>query len=212
LEARELADRLVKEGINVIYSSPLGRAVETASYAASKLNVEIQVEEWARELQEVLSVPLDGYPSLHAFNLHGEEIRKDLSQMSYTDWHQLPHLQGTLMREEYERIAHHSDDFLKRLGYERIDGRYRCVTPHRKKVAVFGHGGLFLTWLAHLLAIPLPLVWSGFWLPTTSVTTILFDERTPQWAVPRCIGVGDVSHLYSADLPVLPRGLVANVD
>jgi hypothetical protein len=77
---------------------------------------------------------------------------------------------------------------------------------------VFCHGGFGLTWLAHLLALPLPLVWSGFWLPPSSVTTMLFDERSPEWAVPRCIGLGDVSHLYAAGLQVQARGIMANFD
>jgi len=70
------------------------------------------------------------------------------------------------------------------------------------------------TWhdLAHLLAIPLTLMWSGFWMAPSSVTTILFDERSPEWAVPRCIGFCDVSHLYAAGLPVQPRGILANFD
>ena len=79
-------------------------------------------------------------------------------------------------------------------------------------MAVFCHGGFGLTWLAHLLEIPLSLVWSGFWMPPSSVTTILFDERSQEWATPRCIGFGDVSHLYEAGLPVRPRGIIANFD
>ena len=39
---------------------------------------------------------------------------------------------------------------------------------------------------------------------------ILFDERSDQWAVPRCIGLADVSHLYQAGLPVQPSGIKAN--
>jgi probable phosphoglycerate mutase len=42
------------------------------------------------------------------------------------------------------------------------------------------------------------------------VTTVLFDERSSEWAVPRCLGVGDVSHLYAEGLPVQPRGLLSN--
>jgi probable phosphoglycerate mutase len=40
----------------------------------------------------------------------------------------------------------------------------------------------------------------------------LFDERSPEWAVPRCIGLGDVSHLYAAELPVQARGIIAHFD
>ncbi|MDQ4100550.1 MAG: hypothetical protein M3121_08630 [Chloroflexota bacterium] len=67
-------------------------------------------------------------------------------------------------------------------------------------------------WLAHLLEIPLSLVWVGFWLPPRSVTTVLFEERSSKRAAPRCIGLGDVPHLYAAGLPVRPHGIKGNVD
>jgi probable phosphoglycerate mutase len=77
---------------------------------------------------------------------------------------------------------------------------------------MFCHGGFGLMWLAHLLEIPFPLVWAGFWLPPSSVTTVLFEERSSAWSVPRCIGLGDVAHLYAAGLPVSPAGIMANFD
>jgi probable phosphoglycerate mutase len=79
-------------------------------------------------------------------------------------------------------------------------------------VAVFTHGGLGATWLAHLLEIPPPLAWAGFWLAPSSVTTVLLEERAELYATPRCLAVADTSHLYAADLPVRPRGIPANYD
>lgn len=67
-------------------------------------------------------------------------------------------------------------------------------------IAVFCHGGFGATWMAHLLDIPLAHAWSGFYLAPSSVTTILMDERSTTKAVPRAIGVSDLSHLYAADL------------
>ena len=83
------------------------------------------------------------------------------------------------------------------------------VAPNSERIAVFCHGGFGLAWLAHLLEIPLALMWSGFWLPPSSVTTIFLEQRTETWAVPRCVGLGDVSHLYAAGLPIQPRGIHA---
>ena len=102
------------------------------------------------------------------------------------------------------------DEFLSRHGYERVAGRYRIKNRNDQKIAVFCHGGFGLTWLAHLLEIPVHLMWSGFWLPTSSVTTLIFEECSNEWAVPRCIQLGDTSHLYESGLPVLPRGIIAN--
>jgi probable phosphoglycerate mutase len=38
----------------------------------------------------------------------------------------------------------------------------------------------------------------------------LFEERSSEWAIPRALTVGDVSHLYEARLPVQPRGIRGN--
>ncbi|MEP7187632.1 MAG: histidine phosphatase family protein, partial [Roseiflexaceae bacterium] len=147
-----------------------------------------------------------------AWDLHGEIIRGQDRYPSYDDWHTLTYFEKLNFRTAYENLCERADDLLRRHGYERVAGRYRCVRPNHDRIAMFCHGGFGLTWLAHLLALPLPLVWSGFWLPTSSVTTVLFDERSPDWAVPRCIGLGDVSHLYAAGLPVQARGIIANFD
>lgn len=39
-------------------------------------------------------------------------------------------------------------------------------------------------------------------LAPSSVTTVLFEERTKDYAVPRCIGLGDISHLYASGLRI----------
>jgi probable phosphoglycerate mutase len=85
------------------------------------------------------------------------------------------------------------------------------VKPNRDRIAVFSHAGFALTWLSVLLEIPVTLVWSGFFLPPSSVTTILFEERSADWVVPRCTGLGDVSHLYAAGLAVGTVGLEGNL-
>jgi len=41
------------------------------------------------------------------------------------------------------------------------------------------------------------------------VTTVLMERRSDDWAVPRCVAMGDVSHLYAAGLEVSPRGILA---
>ena len=69
-----------------------------------------------------------------------------------------------------------------------------------KKIAIFAHGGIGLTWLAHLLEIPLTYFWTGFWLDPASVTVIHFEQHTDKWATPRCLIINDISHLREAGL------------
>jgi hypothetical protein len=53
-------------------------------------------------------------------------------------------------------------------------------------------------------------MWTSFFLHTSSVTILLFDERTPGVATPRCIGLGMLPHLYAAGQEPSPAGIVGN--
>lgn len=211
LEAKALAERMKKIGLDTIYTSPLGRAVDTMRYTADALQMPHEVAEWTAELGDC-RIELEPWGQFCVWDIPGESIRDRDPCMTPANWHSHHLLGNPLFKETYNRVCRDSDAFLARHGYVREGGRYRVERGNRDRVAVFCHGGLGLWWLAHLLELPLPLMWTGFFLPPSSVTTVLFDERSQQWAVPRCLGVGDVSHLYAAGLPVQPAGIKANVD
>jgi probable phosphoglycerate mutase len=209
LEAKALAERMQHEGLDRIYASPLGRARHTAQYTAEALNLPMIIEDWTAELTE-LHMRDAPFAGVVAWNIHGEVLRAEESLALHRNWHELPLLSEPHIRETFEKVKSNSDEFLSRHGYDRENGVYRVRERNQEKIAVFCHGGFGLTWLAHLLEIPLPLMWSGFLLAPSSVTTILLDERSEEFAVPRCIGMSDTSHLFRAGLPIQPAGIVAN--
>jgi len=209
VEAKALSIRLAKLGLDHIYSSPLGRAIDTMRYTADALGQRHTIEPWTAELGDC-TLTLEPWGKVCVWDVPGEHVRERAPYATHDNWHEHSHFANPAFRSAFDRVRADSDAFLARHGYERVDGRYRVVKPSRDKIAVFCHGGFGLFWLAHLLELPLPLVCAGFHLPPSSVTTVLFDERTPHWAVPRCTGVGDVSHLYAAGLPTQPAGIKAN--
>lgn len=210
-EAKALAKRMASIGLDRIYCSPMGRAIDTMKYTAELLGLDYNIEHWTKELWPELTLEQTPWGNqIMAIDVPGEVVRCGEDMPTHQNWHQCSVLENYKLRDVFEALKRNSDSFLARLGYEREGGRYRCIKPNQEKIAVFCHGGFGLTWLAHLLEIPVSLMWSGFWLSPSSVTTILFDERSTEWAVPRCIGLGDVSHLYEAGLSVKPRGIVAN--
>lgn len=211
LEAQALAPRLKRLGLDRIYCSPLGRAVDTARYTAEALGMEPVIEPWTAELAWV-NIEQETLGRSTVWDIHGHLIRQLPEPVTHSNWHQFPPLDEPEFRAGVERVNADSDAFLTGLGYAREDGVYRINQPNREKIAIFCHGGLGLTWLAHLLNIPVPLIWTGFFLPVSSVTTVLFDERHKEFAVPRCLGVGDISHLYAAGLPMAPAGIKANLE
>lgn len=210
IEAQALARRLDKQGLNRIYSSPVPRALVTAQYTSDLLKLPVHLEKWTAELGWQMEYEDRG--RISAWDIPGEVIRGGETLPTHDTWHELPPLQQMQLREQFEDIKQSSDEFLERHGYRREGGCYRIVSPNRERIAVFCHHGLGIAWLAHLLEIPLTLMWSGFWMPPSSVTTILFDERSADYATPRCIGMGDVSHMYAEDVPIQPRGIIANFD
>lgn len=214
LEAQALAQRLAGCGLTHLYTSPITRARLTAGYTADKVQIAPVIEDWMRELHGIhitLPDPELDKPDLVAWDLPGEMIRRRAVPPTHDTWHTIPELSEPVFRETVEQVGQQSDAFLARHGYVREGRLYRRARPNQDQIAAFCHNGLGLTWLAHLLDIPLPMVWTSFWLAPSSVTTILFEERSDSWAVPRCLGVSDTSHLYAAGLPVLPRGLKGNI-
>jgi len=209
-EAEALANRLALQGLDKIYCSPLGRAIDTAKYTANRLGIEYKIEEWTRELWPELAIDGTPWGKIFSIDIPGEFYRDNENLKMLSNWYDCKYLKNHNLKEAFEKVKGNSDEFLARHGYERINGRYRITEHNEQKIAVFCHGAFGLTWLAHLLEIPATLMWSGFWLPPSSVTTILFDERSAEWAVPRCIGLGDTSHLYEAGLPVKPHGIKSN--
>lgn len=214
LEAQALARRLASHGLDYVYHSPIARARETMQYTVDLLKLDPVEEHWTKEIdvwpwQPEADDPDDWIP---AWDIPGEIIRGLDPVPGHVDWYDVPPLNRPVYHEFYEQFRGMTDELIKRHGYERVGGRYRIVQPNRHRIAIFCHNGTALALLAHFLELPLPLVWTGFWHAPSAVTTILFEERSADWAVPRAISVGDVSHLYEARLPVQPRGMRANIE
>lgn len=210
-EAQALSRRLAREDLHHVYSSPLGRALDTMRYTAELVKLEPRMEDWLRELPGC-AMDFPSYGRFAIWNAPGELLRAPRPFPSQALWPEYEPFGQPPVREACAALRAASDAFLARHGYERREGRYACARPNRDRIAVFCHLGLTLTWLSHLLEIPLPMMWCGFFLPASSVTTVLFEERSAEWAAPRCLGLGDVGHLHAEGLPVSNAGICANWD
>ncbi|MCK6491051.1 MAG: histidine phosphatase family protein [Planctomycetes bacterium] len=204
-EASCLRSWVARERPERAYCSPMGRARLTAELALDGSGLTAAVEDWTAELRDARA---DGL-ALTWWDVHGHLLRNP-AYLASGDWADLPPLSSTLARAELARIAAASDAFLARHGVVRDGGSYRLGTRPCASIAVFCHGGFGLCWLAHLLALPAPLVWAGFMLHTSSVTTLLFDEREPGIATPRVLHLGDVGHLHAAGIEPSTSGIKAN--
>eukprot|EP00898_Chlorokybus_atmophyticus_P006746 jgi/Chlat1/7072/Chrsp57S00530 len=217
--ARHLVDGMGyrEHPVTKAYTSPMGRARDTAKYFEDASGLKADVEDWSKELSSWGRSTYGRKPGEGGYALWdtpGELIRGGVVAEPLTErtqWDVVPGMNQ--VRGQYEELCACADAFIARHGYVREGGRYRIVQPNRDVLALFCHGGFGLTLLSHLLSLPLAHAWASFWLPPSSVTTVLFDERSPDFAAPRLIGLGDASHLAVAGLvPVVeskyekPRG------
>ncbi|TDE14915.1 histidine phosphatase family protein [Jiangella asiatica] len=208
-EADALAAWLSSQDVTHVFTSPMGRARQTARPTAAATGLRPHVLPWTAELRMVkVADSLGGVGPV--WNLPGELVRGGRDLPTTVDWDRLPALTGYDFRARFEQLRRDSDAFLAELGYRRENGVYRAAAPDEDVVAVFCHAGFGLAWLAHLLALPLTLTWCGLYLAPTSVTTVLMERRSPGLAVPRALAIGDTSHLRAAGLTDSTRGLTAN--
>ncbi|MEF2247776.1 MULTISPECIES: histidine phosphatase family protein [unclassified Paenibacillus] len=210
LEAQALSRRLQRMGIDEIYSSPVPRALYTMQYTSELMQIAPSIQPWMAELDWRVTDKSGVKRSI--WNTDGEWIRGQRPLPNEDNWHQFEAFQEDNFLSKYINLQGESDKFMASLGYFREDGVYRMVKPNKKQVAVFCHLGFGITWLSHLLELPLPRLWAGFSMAPSSVTTILLDERSEEFAVPRCLSWGDTSHLYEVGLPISKQGIVANTD
>lgn len=203
-EAAALGRWMAGVGLTALYTSPLGRARATADYIAQETGLAPTVLPWTAELQIEAQVTDPRGVTGVAFNLPGEYVRRGPAR----EWGQ--HFLDDEHRRCAEQVAIDSDMFMAEHGYVRDGGVYRVEHDNDDIIAVVCHAGFGVTWLGHLLGLPIPLAWCGFFWAPTSVTTVVTERRSEQWAVPRALSVGDTTHLRIAGLPESSRGLPAN--
>jgi broad specificity phosphatase PhoE len=193
-QARSLARWLANAGLDRIYSSPLRRAQETARHTAERLGLALAVEPWTRELESWWIGGPDG-EELPVWQVDGGTIRGLAPRLRLDDWYRFAPFDAPALYRDFASLTAAADAFAARHGHQREGATYRVTGGEQLRVAVFCHAGFALTWLAHLLAIPPPLVWAGFSLPPASVSTVVFEPLPGGRAVPRCRTFGNVAHL-----------------
>lgn len=205
LEAKVLAERLASDDLDALYASDTARATETARYTAVRLDLSVQILPWLREPDNLHIIQQGRTYCL--WDTFGETVRADSAPPTQQDWHTRAPFDTSEVLNMWHSFRNECDRLLAQHGYVRENGRYRIQVSNRKRLAFFCHNATVLLFLAHVLELPLSLVWCGFYSWPSAVTTIYFEEQSRQWAVPRALHVADVSHLYAAGLRPQPRAM-----
>lgn len=195
-QAEAVAKRLAQAGIDRIFTSPMGRARQTAEPLCRLLNKPYFVEDWSYETGARILLEDGSEVALHA--VPNTTLRADgLWQRSGEDALTCPFFEGTEVQQEVHRIEKAGNDFLRRLGYEEVDGNYRILQPNEEKIALFCHGNFVRVWLGCLLKVPVHMMLASFGYNHTGVTVLQLRNNSSGLTAPRCLIYGDCSHLYA---------------
>ena len=198
LQAESVGLRLKEAGINRVFTSPLGRARETAEPTCRMLGLEATVEEWAREVDEerLTSYPYNDNRSISLVPSYIFREGGDIN-LPYDAQCDSKVIKASKMHKALDRIETGGEEFLSRLGYKNEGGIYRITKPSEERVALFCHTVMARTWLSSLLHIPIHMMWSDFVYTFTGVTVINFQNYDTGFTSPRIMCYSDISHLYA---------------
>ena len=199
-EARLLAERVSKWDVKAFYTSPLGRARDTAKPTLEKMGREATVLPWLREFPPHIN--------RGGGNYKGEDCCWDWLPQDWTSndqfydkkaWLDVPVYAVSDVPNEYKKVTDGLDELLEAHGYKRENNYYRVLNASSDTVVLFCHFGLECVLLSHLLGVSPMVMWHGFCAAPSSVTTLYTEERREGVASFRAASFGDISHLYVAN-------------
>ncbi|MBR4878968.1 MAG: histidine phosphatase family protein [Clostridia bacterium] len=198
LQAEAVGKRMFDAKIDRIFSSPMGRAQQTAEPACRLLGLEKTIEPWTHEVGDERLTP---YP---------DGIMKSVSLVQNTHYRangniNLPYdrsfeccgFNQSDFKQAVDYIEENGKAFLEKLGYKEENGVYRILRNNEEKVALFCHKVFSLAWLSCLLHIPIHIMWASFKYNHTGVTILEFKNNPDGFTAPQCLCLSDVSHLYA---------------
>lgn len=190
-QAAAAAERLAGEGISEIYTSPCGRAAETASYTAKRLGLATTTLAFMHEISwGGPRVPHGGHP----WSL-GDRMLEEGFDFNGLDWREHPYFSGNVATKYYREISARFDEFLAAHGYRHEGRRFLCAGGADKTIALFSHGGSGACVLAHLLALPFPYVASVLPYDFTSIIILDFPVSEGAYVFPRLELFNDCAHI-----------------
>ncbi len=197
-EAECLAERLCGMDFKDIYVSPLGRAKDTAAPTLKKLGRTATECDWLREFPPLIDRPDAINRQTIAWDWLPADWTAEERFFQYDHWFENEVMARANVKEVYDGVAEGLDGILAAHGYVRDGHIYRAKEPNMDTLVFFCHLGVEGVMLSHLLNVSPMVLWHGTCALTTSVTTLITEERRRGAAYFRINCFGDTYHLYSA--------------
>ena len=195
-QAKALAQRLKNEGIEEIWASPMGRAMQTASAVSDVLGLPINKLEFMREVTWGSTDGSELFSDGHPWNIADEMARRGIN-LNNEDWRNDDFFKTNRVVENVDMIEKELDAWLESFGYVR-DGFYydhKVSEDTHKTIALFSHGGSSAAAMGHILNLPFPYMCALFHMEFTGINIIRFDKNSGKGTLPRLELANDGKHI-----------------
>lgn len=196
-EAELLSRRLTPLKIDEFYCSPLGRTKDTAKPTMEKRNCTPHILPWLKEFAGTIQSPYTGVKRI-PWDLPPTLWANEQAFYRNDCWTEPDIMQTGNVQEVYEQTVQGICALLKQHGCIREGMLYRCDQKNDVTIALFCHCAMGLTIIAYLTGISPFILWHNFFLPTSSVSTLVTETDNNGNTHFRCVQIGDTSHLYIA--------------
>ena len=196
-EAECLAEMLAGQKIKAFYTSPLGRAKDTAAVTLERMGRTAVEMPWLREFDvKLIDKPDDPSRKNIPWDWLPQDWTAEPRFYEKDHWFENERMMAAGISEEYREVTGALDELLAWHGYIR-DGRYyRVERANHDTIVLFCHFGVESVILSHLWGVSPVLFWHNSCARTSSVTTLVSEERREGIALFRMVAFGETTHLY----------------
>lgn len=193
-QAKAAAERLKTEKIDEIFSSTMGRALETAEHTAAVLSLKVTGLDFLREISwgSIDGAPIfeNGHPWLIPSKLASNGV-----SLMERNWENGEFFINNRVSGEVKRVSADFDRWFSLLGYRREGLYYRVGDNTDRTVAIFSHGGSSSAVLAHMFNLPFPFVCSAIRPDFTAITVVRLSDEHGRLVAPEFETVNDTKHI-----------------
>ena len=193
-QAQLVAQRLKDEGIEEIWSSTHGRAVDTAKFTSDLLGIPVKTTDFIREITWGSTNGEELFAGGHPWDIADEMARRGM-KLNDPNWRSNQFFANNKAVQCVDQIEKGIDEWLFDLGYKRTGLYYDHMIEedHHRTIAFFCHGGSSSAAIAHIMNLPFPYVCALLHMEFTGITILRMDKRKvpvhyPAWNLPMTEG------------------------
>lgn len=193
-QAEATAERLKNENIDEIFSSSMGRALETAEQTAAALSLKVTELDF---LREIAWGSLDGIPIFENGHpwLISNKLTSNGDSLMDPNWGNSEFFINNRVSGEVKRVSADFDRWFSSFGYRREGLYYRVEGNADRTVAIFSHGGSSSAVLSHMFNLPFPFVCSAIRPDFTAITVVSLANEPGLLVAPEFELLNDTRHI-----------------